>query len=731
MNNKHFSRAFLGLILLCGMVFLSACHNVKYEGKRVQKTFLQQQDEAMRLTERLQDLVLGSSFDSVWNLTQNTDILFYVFDRSGMVYWSDNWLAGTQIRLRQYDQWYYQKFDNAHCVCRWTQAGPYNILSVIPIKYAYPLANKQLRNAFIPPFKGCDECDITIAKNNNYFPIYSADSTYVFSICSSPLEQKAAQQPMRLAPTFSYQPILQTDTEEAVSAFNRGHARMYFRLTFVFFAVLLVIGSIGLVRNHGFRKMTLRTKFSYLIVSLLSLNALVVFLISIGHVKQRYAAQQEQQLRQKTTYIQHALQEIYFWNVNLGPAQSAGMNIDLRDLSFAYQSDIHVYDMSGNLVGSSAIDLFDKGLRSRHIDPHAFFESDPNILRQEDIGDLHYLSSYTAFFNGNYVQIGYINVPLFLSQDALNAEVDAFIAKLLPTALLVILISFLLGLAVTRTLTRPLSELADKMRHFKIGQQGNRLDYDKSDEIGQLVVRYNQMVDELESATERLAKSERETAWRTMARQIAHEINNPLTPMKLTIQQLQRTKKMGDARFDDYFDKSTHLLIEQIDNLSHIAASFSTFAKMPEVVPEKVNIAERLYSVIELFRNNNSQVPIRYVGPQTGVEAMADKEQIGQVFNNLIKNALQAIENKKEGDIIVLLKDLPTQVEISVSDNGCGIPPEIQDKVFRPNFTTKSTGMGLGLAISKNIITGSGGSIRFETSPQGTTFYILLPKPTA
>jgi len=349
------------------------------------------------------------------------------------------------------------------------------------------------------------------------------------------------------------------------------------------------------------------------------------------------------------------------------------------------------------------------------------------MSQYEQIGDMHYLAAYTEFYNGNYVQIGYIAVPMFIYDEEVNEEVDRFLAKLLPPNLIVLLLSFFISFFIVRSITQPLSALKDSMQHLRLGQTGKLLQYTGDDEVGELVARYNEMVKELERSSKLLAKSERESAWRTMARQIAHEINNPLTPMKLTIQQLQRTKKLNDTqRFDEYFDKSTVLLIEQIDNLSRIAQSFSQFAKMPEVKPAKVDIASKLFSVITLFRNNAANIPIRYIGAQSGVYAMADEEQVGQVFNNLIKNALQAIENKTDGDIIVMLQQKNECVEVSVSDNGCGIPEDIRDKIFRPNFTTKSTGAGLGLAISKNIVEGVGGNISFTTSPSGTTFYVRM-----
>ena len=223
------------------------------------------------------------------------------------------------------------------------------------------------------------------------------------------------------------------------------------------------------------------------------------------------------------------------------------------------------------------------------------------------------------------------------------------------------------------------------------------------------------------------------------APKVAHEINNPLTPMKLTLQQLQRTK--DTPRFDDYFNRSTQLLIDQIDNLSHIAKSFSSFAKMPEVNPTEVDVAAKLYDFVMLMRNNPMEIPIRYVGPDKGVMVITDAEQITQVFNNIVRNALQAMEGLPDSDIIIILKNANRQtinneeldpnkrwIKISISDNGPGIPLEMREKVFVPNFTTKNTGAGLGLPISKNIVEGSGGKICFQTSEKGTTFLVYLQK---
>ena len=219
-----------------------------------------------------------------------------------------------------------------------------------------------------------------------------------------------------------------------------------------------------------------------------------------------------------------------------------------------------------------------------------------------------------------------------------------------------------------------------------------------------------------------------------MARQVAHEINNPLTPMKLTVQQLQR--KRGSEQFDRLFDKACTMLVEQIDNLSRIAGGFSTFAKMPEVRASWVDVAAKLSQTISLMANNPAGIPLRYVGPDSGVMVWADADQVGQVFTNIIRNALQALSGVEDGDVIVVLRDREMRhapgpdgwVEISVSDNGPGIPDDVQQKIFMPNFTTKSNGSGLGLAISKNIVEGSEGKICFETCKKGTIFFVYFKK---
>ncbi len=235
------------------------------------------------------------------------------------------------------------------------------------------------------------------------------------------------------------------------------------------------------------------------------------------------------------------------------------------------------------------------------------------------------------------------------------------------------------------------------------------------------------MLDELEKSAGLLARSEREGAWREMAKQVAHEIKNPLTPMKLSIQHLQRALKDNIPDVKELTEKISQRLIEQIENLSNIATAFSDFAKMPQGNFIHLDIIPILSSTVELFQESE-QIEIKFQYPENICLVNGDKEQLMRVFTNIIKNAIQAIPENQEGIIDILLEDNQTNFLISIKDNGVGIAEEKRNHIFEPNFTTKSSGSGLGLAISKNIIERMSGKIWFESTLNSfTTFYIEIP----
>jgi two-component system nitrogen regulation sensor histidine kinase NtrY len=261
-----------------------------------------------------------------------------------------------------------------------------------------------------------------------------------------------------------------------------------------------------------------------------------------------------------------------------------------------------------------------------------------------------------------------------------------------------------------------------------LGQKSEHLLYSGKDEVGDLVRQYNRMVDELDESARKLARSERESAWREMAKQIAHEIKNPLTPMKLNIQQLYKSWMDGVPGFEKKLEKFTRNQIEYIENLSSIASAFSSFAKIPEPVPVKVDLIEQIKTTMELFKNSD-KITFRLAWPHGApVFIYADREQVNGIFSNLIKNSIQSIPSGSEGTVKVGVEEENGRVIVYVEDNGSGIPDALKDKMFTPNFTTKSSGTGLGLSIVKRYVESAGGKIWFESDEgKGSTFFVEFP----
>lgn len=733
------------LLVVIGSAFIG-CHSFRADGARMQRQLNERIEYAETQTKRLSKLLeRHAPMDSI-RLVAEADrhLLFYVFNSHQMVYWSNNWLSADEVLLFRYDKWQYMLFSNAHTVACWTKAGVYNILTVIPICYDYPLQTRLLRNSFVEPFDINERRGISATNNNDRHPICSPSGDYLFSLTPhKPLLDNTEGYTLA-SQSFSFRALVESEESMDVPWWQSHslRVRLYFILCIIFFGILLMAVVIGLIHNRGIRNMRLSTRIMYVIIVCVLAVFIYLFVMSIRYVRTNYEERQKNELLTRSEYIQSYLRSLYYWDVTLTPNHANGLEIDLHDLGYDISQDIHVYSMTGELLASSSIELFNSGVLSRRMSPDAIFSQNHTAVYYEYLAERPYLVSYVPFYNGAFVPIGYIATPYFLSEHALNEEVDDLLARLLPPYIGILFLALLFSYWAAWSMTVPISALTEKMRHFEIGSEHNHIDYPYADELGALVERYNMLVDRVEESAVQLAKAEREGAWQTMARQIAHEINNPLTPMKLAVQKLQRLH--GTEQFETYFQKATPMLIAEMDNLAHIAHSFSIFAKQPEVISSQVDVARKLSDVITLYATNDEQIPIRYVGPDNGVFVMADEEQISQVFVNIIRNAIQALSNSHtsaaEGtkqsltspDIIVRLNSTYSskEIEISISDNGPGIPAAIQSSIFRPNFTTKSNGNGLGLAISKRIVEGTGGRITFESSDKGTTFYVYLKKKT-
>jgi two-component system nitrogen regulation sensor histidine kinase NtrY len=284
----------------------------------------------------------------------------------------------------------------------------------------------------------------------------------------------------------------------------------------------------------------------------------------------------------------------------------------------------------------------------------------------------------------------------------------------------------LIALFITNRITRSFSVISDKMKDVNLGRLNEAIVWNRNDEIGDLVTEYNKMVAKLGASAEALAKTEREGAWREMARQVAHEIKNPLTPMKLSIQYLQKAIDSNQPNVKELSGTVAQTLVEQIDHLSKIAADFSQFANIGNIIVEEFDMHDVLRSLLELFKSDPN-IEFSWYPVARPVMVNADKTQMNRLFTNLIANAIEACKGIK-AKIEVHEQVNEGRIRISITDNGEGIDPAMQSRIFIPNFTTKSSGTGLGLAMCKSIVEQANGKIWFETQKgEGTTFHVEIP----
>jgi nitrogen fixation/metabolism regulation signal transduction histidine kinase len=401
------------------------------------------------------------------------------------------------------------------------------------------------------------------------------------------------------------------------------------------------------------------------------------------------------------------------------------------EVSDIHGVDVNVYLPNGNLQVSSQANVYDKGVLSKKINPAAYYHlnflKEVQHVQEEEIGNLSYFSIYAPVRDDKGVMYAYLNIPYFASQPELNQEISNFLVTIIILNAFIFLIAGLIALFIANRITRSFSFISEKMQEVNLGKMNEQIVWNRDDEIGELVKEYNKMVAKLGESAIALAKSEREGAWREMARQVAHEIKNPLTPMKLSIQYLQKAINNNQPNVKELSSNVANTLVEQIDHLSKIAADFSQFANIGNTYIELFDLHDVIGSLKELYRpDHNIEFKWKPVNEKVIVEA--DKTQMNRLFTNLFANAVEACNGNKICKIEVTEEQENGSILISIKDNGEGIAPEMQSRIFIPNFTTKSSGTGLGLAMCKSIVEQAKGKIWFETETEkGTVFHVELP----
>lgn len=501
---------------------------------------------------------------------------------------------------------------------------------------------------------------------------------------------------------------------------------------FIFFALVVLFSvwfnSLVIKRSERFNSLNNRIQFILVSIVVLSLAGVVVGTIWV--VNSQFELKNKKDLILKSQSVLKELQQNIGQQDALEPSYKDITTFRLKRLAQLFGSDISLFNKRGILYSTSQPAIYEQGLVSKFMNPTAYMSFKrgirANYIQRENIGTLKYLSTYIPFYSKNDRMLGYINLPYFARQKDLEKELTAYLTTLINIYTILFAITTLIALLVSNLLTKPLRIIKQQISNIQFGKFNEALHWKSNDEIGNLVAEYNNMLVKLEKSSELLAQSERESAWREMAKQVAHEIKNPLTPMKLNIQHLQRVVETHPEDVNERVKKVSQMLIEQIDTLSHIATEFSNFAKLPNANLEIVNLFDVLQNVTHLFQQNTEcEISLSASEP---LWVMADREQCLRIFTNLLKNAEQSIPENRKGKIEILAFSDGATITVKVKDNGIGITDDVRHKLFTPNFTTKSTGTGLGLAMVKNSVVSFNGTIGFETElNRGTVFTIVFP----
>jgi len=509
--------------------------------------------------------------------------------------------------------------------------------------------------------------------------------------------------------------------------------------TFSYFFLIIGISSliVGLIfKIAPFNWQIATTNFGTKVQLFVIVSTFISFILfGLGtsyYIKKQYVEKNTKAIQEKVQSVLVELESNLGNESKITPALKDYIGFKLVKFSNIFYTDINLYDTTGLLISTSRPEVIDQGLISNIMDPHAFntihFQKKSSLIHEENINKLNYLSAYVPFRNNKNEVFVYLNLPYFAKQNELEKELSSFFTALINSYALLFLISVIIAIVFANYISEPVRLIKEKIGALQFGKTNELIEWQSNDEIGALVKEYNQKVLELENSADLLAKSERESAWREMAKQVAHEIKNPLTPMKLSIQHLERSIADQPDDINERIKRTAKTLIDQIDTLTNIANEFSNFAKMPKAKQQQIDLIEIIETSIDLYQDKN--VTFKFKNQCNGkMEVLADKDQMNRVLSNLIKNAIQAIPEDTEGIIEINTSTTDSTFIVEITDNGNGIPEEKQSQIFEPNFTTKTNGMGLGLAMVKNIIENADGTISFTTQENvGTSFFIELPQ---
>jgi signal transduction histidine kinase len=454
----------------------------------------------------------------------------------------------------------------------------------------------------------------------------------------------------------------------------------------------------------------------------------IVSIYQFGKEAKEY--HQERLERKQVAIVEHIN---YILQTTTYPLTTENVHLIFKDriheLSDIHSLAINMSDLNGNLLITSKA-VFKLDSVQPNIRPSTLKKlkntAEKRLVELSIVDGQKYRSSYSYIKDAKFKPLLILNLPYEEDPDFYNNELKNFLIRFSQVYFIMFLISIILSYFLSRYITKSLKIITDKLQETNLEHLNKKIELEEgSEEISLLVKSYNNMVDKLEESAVKLAQGEREQAWREMAKQVAHEIKNPLTPMRLTVQNYQRKFDESDPNVKNKLDDYSKTLVQQIDTMSAVASAFSNFASMPAQQNETLDVVKIVQLALDIFNEDY----IQFNSTEEEVIARLDRTQLIRVLTNLVKNAIQAMPEELENKLILVsVYKNKNNVIISVKDNGKGVLEENKERIFEPKFTTKSSGMGLGLAIIKNIIENYNGTITFKSEEgKGTEFFVSFP----
>ena len=481
------------------------------------------------------------------------------------------------------------------------------------------------------------------------------------------------------------------------------------------------------------RNLSLRTRIFISMILLVVLASVLISLVAIYQYKEQSEDYHTGRLERKEENIRTHISTVLNGRQNTWEVKTENIPLIFKEeiykIAHIHKLQINLYDLEGSMLISSKANLkpdqAEKCIDAEILNAISHTLDHRYVDKHEENGEV-FQSSYTFITDQKSKPLVILNLPYLEKDDFLAKELEEFLERLRYAFMLVLLMAIAISFLLSKYITKSLKTISDKINTTRLEKRNQKIEInDTSEEISTLVNSYNSMIDELEESAIQLAKSEREQAWREMAKQVAHEIKNPLTPMRLTVQNFQRKFDPNDENIHSKVDEYSKTLIQQIDTMSAIASAFSNFAKMPAQQNETLNVVKIVKLALDIFNEDY----IVFTATKEDIIAKFDRTQLIRVVTNLVKNSIQSIPDNKIPKINVTVENDAEVIIITVADNGSGILEENIEKVFEPKFTTKSSGMGLGLAMVKNIVETYNGTITFVSKKDiGTTFKVVFPK---